>query len=57
MFTIPPESKFLNASMDTYVANYEKHRLAKAQEIYIQTDLQERLLAETLQVQQEICNG
>ena len=24
MFTIPPESKFLNASMDTYVANYEK---------------------------------
>jgi len=24
MFTTPPESKFLNASMDTYVANYEK---------------------------------
>jgi DNA (cytosine-5)-methyltransferase 1 len=24
MFTIPTESKFLNASMDTYVANYEK---------------------------------
>ena len=24
MFTIPPESKFLNASMDTYVANYER---------------------------------
>ena len=24
MFTVPPESKFLNASMDTYVANYEK---------------------------------
>lgn len=24
MFTTPPESKFLNASMDRYVANYEK---------------------------------
>jgi DNA (cytosine-5)-methyltransferase 1 len=24
MFTTPPESKFLNASMDKYVANYEK---------------------------------
>lgn len=24
MFTTPPESKFLTASMDTYVANYEK---------------------------------